>query len=145
MTASEPGPRHSLRGEPLVAGRAAGRALILGEPLSLWGGLDPETGEIVDRRHPQSGQSVSGRILVLPWGRGSSSSSSILLEAVRRGTAPLALLLQESDPILVLGAAVALELYRRAPPVLVLGKDYSRLENGMALELHEDGRIDVRE
>lgn len=103
----------------LVAGRAEGAALVLDEPLSLWGGLDPRTGDIIDVRHPQRGANVTGRILVLPSGRGSSSSSSVLAEAIRAGTAPAAIVLGETDPILALGAIVARELYDRTIPILV--------------------------
>lgn len=93
--------------------------LRLDEPLSLWGGLDPASGTIIDRRHPQCGQRVGKRMLTLTCGRGSSSASSVLLESVRRGTAPAAILLAETDGILALGAAVARELYGTAPPVVV--------------------------
>ena len=62
----------------LVAGTAEGRALVLDEPLSFWGGIDPANGDIIDGRHPQHGANVAGRILVMPSGRGSSSSSSVL-------------------------------------------------------------------
>ena len=72
----------------LVPGTAEGPALVLDEPLSFWGGVDPETGDITDVRHPQHGASVTGRILVMPSGRGSSSSSSVLAESIRAGTAP---------------------------------------------------------
>ena len=58
-------------GRVLVAGEAKGSALVLDEPLSLWGGLDPTTGSIVEASHPQRGASVTGRILVMPSGRGS--------------------------------------------------------------------------
>lgn len=109
----------------LVSGTGNGEPLILDDPLSLWGGLDPHTGEITDRRHPQSGQIVSGRVLILPVGRGSSSASSILLEAVKAETAPTAIITAEADGILALGAVVAQEIYGKAPPVVVLaGKDY---------------------
>ena len=87
-------------GRTLVAGTAEGPALVLHEPLSLWGGLDPGTGEIVEVRHPQRGANVAGRVLVMPSGRGSSSSSSVLAEAIRAGTAPAAIVLGEADPIL---------------------------------------------
>jgi predicted aconitase with swiveling domain len=103
----------------LVAGTAVGRALVLDEPLSFWGGIDPATGDIVDARHPQHGQNVAGRILVMPSGRGSSSSSSVLAEAIRASTAPAAIVLGEADPILALGAIVARELYGKATPVVV--------------------------
>jgi uncharacterized protein len=109
-----------LAARPLVAGEAAGPALVLEAPLSLWGGMDPRTGRVADHHHPQFGATVTGRVLVLPAGRGSSSSSSVLAEAVRLGTAPLAILLAEPDEILVLGALVAEELYGRTCPVLVL-------------------------
>lgn len=103
----------------LLPGSAEGEALVLDEPLSFWGGVDPETGRIVDRHHPQRGEGVAGRILVMPTGRGSSSASSVLAEAIRRGTAPAAIVLAEADPILVLGAMVAEELYGAACPVVV--------------------------
>jgi predicted aconitase with swiveling domain len=109
-----------LAARPLVAGEAAGPALVLEAPLSLWGGMDPRSGRVGDHHHPQFGASVRGRILVMPSGRGSSSSSSVLAEAVRLGTAPLAILLAEPDEILVLGALVAQHLYGRTCPVLVL-------------------------
>ena len=107
----------------LVAGTAEGPALVLDEPLSLWGGLDPETGNIVDTRHPQRGANVTGRVLVLPSGRGSSSSSSVLAEAIRAGTAPAAIVLGEADPILPLGAIVARELYGSSLPIVVVVPD----------------------
>ncbi len=97
-----------------------GAVLKSPEPLSLWGGLNPETGEVIDRRHPSSGACVTGRIWFLPSGRGSSSASSILLEAVRLETAPAAFVLNEIDPILVLGAAVAREMYKRCPAIVLL-------------------------
>jgi hypothetical protein len=103
----------------LVPGTAVGPALVLDEPLSFWGGIDPETGDVVDVRHPQHGANVVDRILVMPSGRGSSSSSSVLAEAIRVGTAPAAIVLGEADPILALGAIVARELYGKVTPVVV--------------------------
>ena len=97
-----------------------GVALVLDEGLSLWGGMDPASGEIIDPHHPQLGVSLTGRIVVMPSGRGSSSSASVLAEAVRAGTAPAAMLLGEPDLILSIGAAVAEELYGVRVPVVVL-------------------------
>lgn len=104
----------------------APRALVLVEPLSLWGGMDPATGELIDAHHPQRGANLSGRVVVMRSGRGSSSSASVLAEAVRAGTAPAAFLLGEPDLILSIGSAVAEELYGVHVPVLVLPPD--RLE-----------------
>lgn len=126
----------------LVRGIGQGRALVLSEPLSLWGGLDPETGEIIDRRHPSSGENVAGRVLVLPAGRGSSSASSILLEAVRTGKAPAGIITAERDPILALGAAVAREMYGAAPPVIVLeAADYRRIVSGREIAITTEGTV----
>lgn len=133
-----------LRGQCLVAGKGQGEALLLTDPLSLWGGLNPETGKIIDQRHPQRGQIVTGKVLVLPCGRGSSSASSILLEAVRLGTAPAAIITHEPDAILALGAVVAQELYGQAPPVLVLPTAaYNRLHSGQFLTVTEDGLVEI--
>ena len=93
---------------------------MLEAPLSLWGGMDPRSGRLSDHHHPQLGATVTGRVLVMPSGRGSSSSSSVLAEAIRLGTAPLAILLAEPDEILVLGALVAEYLYGRTCPIVVL-------------------------
>jgi predicted aconitase with swiveling domain len=112
----------ALQGRSLTVGRGRGVAVVLDEPLSLWGGMDPQTGRLIDRNHPQHGAELSGRVLVMPSGRGSSSSSTILAEAVRAGTTPAAIVLRDPDPILALGALVAVELYGRAIPVVTLGE-----------------------
>ena len=103
-----------------------GRALVLTEGLSLWGGMDPATGELIDAHHPQRGANLAGRVVVMPSARGSSSSASVLAEAVRAGTAPKAILLGEPDLILAIGAAVAEELYGVHVPVIVLPPDDAR-------------------
>jgi uncharacterized protein len=103
-----------------VSTRPTARALVLDEPLSLWGGMDPATGAVIDVHHPQLGAVLTGRAVVMPSGRGSSSSASVLAEAVRAGTAPAAFVLGEPDLILAIGAEVARELYGTAIPVIVL-------------------------
>lgn len=131
-----------IKARVLVRGQAEGPALVLPEPLSFWGGLDPQTGDIIDQRHPALGENVTGRVLVLPIGRGSSSASSILLEAVRVGTAPAAIITAETDAILALGAAVAREMYAAAPPVVVLERPaYDRIKNGSWITLSENGDL----
>jgi len=114
------GRRRELQGRALVAGEAAGPALVLEAPLSLWGGMDPHSGRLSDHHHPQLGATITGQVLVMPSGRGSSSSSSVLAESIRLGTAPLAILLADPDEILVLGALVAEYLYGRTCPIVVL-------------------------
>ena len=107
----------------LAPGHAEGAPLVLDEPLSFWGGVDPETGTITDTHHPQVGASLTGRIVVLPGGRGSSSSSSVLAETIRNGSGPSGLVLGSRDPILALGSLVARELYRRAVPIVAVDDD----------------------
>lgn len=131
-------------GRPLLAGKAAGELLALEAPLSLWGGFDPATGLVIDGHHPQHGECLSGRIVALSAGRGSSSSSSVLAEAIRAGTAPAALLLSEPDGILLIGALVGAELTGRRCPVVVLpASDHRRLRSGDVAELDETGRLAV--
>jgi hypothetical protein len=135
----------SFQAHVLVDGQASGPTLVLAHALSLWGGLDPETGEIIDRRHPNSGDNVSGKVLVLPIGRGSSSASSILLEAVRQGKAPAAIVLAEMDAILALGAAVAREMYDQAPVVVVVEPAvYQQLRTGQTITIDENGIISLQ-
>lgn len=110
----------TVRGRVLVAGEAEGPVLALDEPLSFWGGLDAATGEVVDPHHPQRGRAAAGTVLVMPSGRGSSSSSSVLAEAIRAGAAPAAIVLASGDPIVALGAIVAKELYGAVVPVVAL-------------------------
>ncbi len=112
-----------LTGRALVAGAAEGAVLYSSEPLSFWGGYDAETGEIIDRRHPLSGQVGTGRIMAIPATRGSSTTTAVLLEAIRRGTAPAAFLTRGPDTFLALAAIVAAQLYDRAPPVIALTPD----------------------
>jgi hypothetical protein len=107
----------------LVPGAGQGVPFVLSEPLSFWGGYDPATGLIIDRWHPQHGASLAGRVLMMESGRGSSSGSSVLAEAVRAGTAPAAILMRRRDEIVALGAMVAAELYGHACPVVVIGAD----------------------
>lgn len=119
-----------------------GRALVLDEGLSLWGGMDPATGLLIDARHPQRGASLTGRIVAMPSGRGSSSSASVLAESVRARTAPAAILLGEPDLILSIGAAVAEELYGVVVPVVVLPADeLASIDDGVELRIGPEGVV----
>ena len=134
-------------GQTLAPGRATGTAIVLDEPLSFWGGFDALTGRVTDRRHPQAGRCLSGAIVVMPAGRGSSSASSVLAEAIRAGTAPAGIIMSEPDTIVALGAIVAQELYGLACPVVVLAQaDFATLREGMQLSIDAaDAGASVRE
>ncbi|KGF70451.1 aconitase subunit 2 [Hoeflea sp. BAL378] len=104
----------------LVHGRAAGPVLRLDDPLSFWGGFDSASGKVIDRFHPQHGACLSGAILLMERGRGSSSGASVLAEAIRLGTAPAAILLLDPDAIIATGALVAQMLYGIDCPVVAM-------------------------
>lgn len=126
----------------LVPGRAAGPVLALSEPLSLWGGVDPSSGRIVETRHADYGRSIAGYILAMPAVRGSSSSSSVLAELLRGGVGPLGIVLGEPDEILAVGAVVARELYGVDCPVLLLGPDdYARAASYASMTIDADGSV----
>jgi predicted aconitase with swiveling domain len=118
-------------GRFLVEGPVAGTALVLAEPLSFWGGLDPVTGEIVEANHPQRGDVVTDRVLVMPSGRGSSSSATVLAESIRLGTGPAGIVLGEADEIVAIGALVAEALYGVTTAVFVASRDgYAAIRHG---------------
>ncbi|MGH2738487.1 MAG: aconitase X swivel domain-containing protein [Actinomycetota bacterium] len=125
--------------------RAVGPALVLSEPLSFWGGVDAADGTIIDRHHPQAGETVRGKVLVMPSGRGSSSSSSVLAETIRSGTGPVAIVLAEPDGILALGALVASKLYARTTPVVVVDDaTYRSIASGVEIGIRRrEGGWDV--
>jgi hypothetical protein len=108
---------------PYAPGEGAGAALVLSQPLSFWGGIDVDSGRIIDHSHPHRGASVTGAVLVMPAGRGSSSSASVLAESIRRATGPIAIVLSTADPILTVGALVAGSLYGARCPIVVCGID----------------------
>ncbi len=131
-----------VRGRALVAGSARGPLMRLGAPISFWGGLDPVSGRVADPRHPDFGRTVSGSVLVVPSAIGSSSSSAIMLELLRNGTAPAALVMDRADAILALGVVVAGELgYDGIPVVEVPMDDIASLEDGTLVRVEPDGTI----
>lgn len=109
-------------GRIIHPGTASGTLLVLAEPLSFWGGVDPVSGRITDPRHPQHGTPLDGRVLVMDRAIGSSSSSAIMLELIRNEVAPAAMVLGHTDAILILGILVARELGYPTLPVIEVGE-----------------------
>jgi predicted aconitase with swiveling domain len=105
--------------------------------------VEPATGLIIDGHHPAQGQRVAGRILVMPHGRGSSSSSTVLAEGLGAGTGPLAILLGEPDGILLLGALVARELGLADCPIVVIGAVWQQVRDGDLVSVAADGSVQV--
>lgn len=107
-------------GTAIVTGEGQGPPLLLDEALSFWGGYDASAGRIVESAHPQHGQGMAGRVLLMERAKGSSSSSSVLAEAIRNGTGPSAIVMRERDLIVGLGCIVASEMYGQQVPVVVV-------------------------
>ena len=132
-------------GRAYAPGAARGSALILSERLSFYGGVDAATGEIIDHAHPDRGRIIAGRILVAPGGRGSSSSSSVLAEAIRLETAPAGIVLGHPDPIMVIGCLVARRLYGLSVPIMVCPLDGLADGAPLAMSCDEDGTAWLKE
>ena len=134
----------TLQGRAIVAGRASGEALVSSEPLSFWGGYDHHTGTIIDVHHPLAGAVAAGRILALPSTRGSSTTTAVLLEAVKAGTAPAAIVTTGADAFFALASIVAGEMYARPIPLVALSaEDFARLRTGQHVTVDEDGTLAV--
>jgi len=110
-------------GRLLHPGLATGPVLVLDEPLSMWGGLDPTTGRILDQQHRQAGVIIAGKIVAMPGSRGSSGTPGVLGEALRNGVGPLGLILTKPDVNLIAGALVAEALYGRTCPITLVTSD----------------------
>ena len=124
----------------IIRGDASGELLVSSEPLSFWGGYDAATGEIIDRRHPLQGQNAAGKILAVPSTRGSSTTTQVLLEAIRAGRAPAAIVTTDSDTYIALAAIVADEMYGRVLPIAVVTEaDFATLEGGRRAEVNDTG------
>jgi predicted aconitase with swiveling domain len=95
-----------LTGRIIKSGRAEGVALVSSQPIGFLGGVDPETGVVVESGHPLERQSVAGRVLVFPTGKGSTVGSYTLYRMARKGTAPAAIINAESEAIVAVGAII---------------------------------------
>ena len=127
-------------GRMLVSGVAHGRLLIAEKPISFWGGIDAKTGQIIDTRHDRVGESIAGRIFAFPSEKGSSTASAVLVELLRIGRAPAAVVTASVCPVLALGSLIGTELYGIGVPILQLSSgDIAKLEEGAIVRLTEDG------
>jgi predicted aconitase with swiveling domain len=96
-----------LRGRRIFGGKAKGSAMVSREAVSFFGGVNPDTGVIEEEGHPLQGRSVSGKVLVFPYGKGSTVGSYTLYRMMKTGTAPVAILNRECETIVAVGAIIA--------------------------------------
>lgn len=131
-----------LNGKVVIPGEARGKALVSDEPLSFWGGYDWQTGEIIDRRHNLSGSIAKDTILAIPFTRGSSTTTAVLLEAIRAKTAPAAIITTDIDFFFALASVVADELYASPLPLIALAAtDFAQLQTGDEMTIQKSGEV----
>jgi len=129
-------------GKVTVPGKAHGELLLSHQALSLWGGIDPRTSQIIDQRHDRAGEITSGKVLAIPSEKGSSTGSAVLLELVRIGKAPAAIITCHLAPVLALGAIVARQLYNLSLPIVLVSENaFASLRDGEEAIIDIDGSI----
>lgn len=120
----------------IEAGHAEGKALVSLEPIGFLGGVDPDTGVVIEKGHPLEGQNVAGRVLVFPTGKGSTVGSYTLYRLACHDMAPAAIVNAEADPVVAVGAVIA-----EIP--MVDQVDVSCIHTGDWVEVH-NARVIVR-
>lgn len=111
----------------MVPGIAKGEVLVTSQPISFWGGVDPATGLINDPRHDLFRKSIAGKVLVFPFGKGSSTGSLIMLELARVDKAPAAIVNVRTEPILATGPIVINHFYGKQIPIISLDENSFRM------------------
>lgn len=121
-------------------GTVTAEALVLETPVSFWGGFDPVTGKILESGHPQRGHEISGKVLVMPYAKGSSGTPAGVAESIRVGTGPAAIVLGKPDANIAVGAKVAAQLYGINIPVIVV-----TLEHYMVIQTGQQWHVDTQQ
>ncbi len=120
-----------LKGRIIYKGKAEGEALVTSMPISFYGGVDPNNGIVLEKGHELQGQSVKGKILVFPQGKGSTVGSYTLYRMKKNGVAPAGMINKECETIVAVGAIIG-----EIPCVDKI--DTSKLKTGLKLELENE-------
>jgi len=96
-----------LKGRIIYKGQAEGEALVTSQPVSFYGGVDPATGVVIEKGHELQGQSVMGKILVFPTGKGSTVGSYTLYRMKKSGSAPAGIINRECETVVAVGAIIS--------------------------------------
>lgn len=128
-----------------VYGNVRAELLWANEPMSFWGTVDPQSGLIRDNRHALYMKNMAGKVLAFTTPKGSSGTSLIILEQIRTGCAPAAIINLRSDPVVLTGPIIAKRFYNVDIPVVNLSEeDYAKLEGAKEVEFHDDrDEIDI--
>jgi predicted aconitase with swiveling domain len=96
-----------LKGRIIYKGKAEGEALVTAMPISFYGGVDPNTGVVIEKGHELNGVSIKGKVLVFPQGKGSTVGSYTLYRLKKNGVAPAAMINKETETIVAVGAIIS--------------------------------------
>jgi len=122
-----------MKGRGISKGTGTGELLVSSEPISFLSGVNPETGTVVEQGHPLEGQSIAGRVLAFPYGKGSTVGSYVIYALKQNGLAPAAIINTETEPIIAVGAIIAgIPMIDRLPP------EFSRLPPGTRVTVNGD-------
>ncbi len=128
-----------LKGRKIVGGKAEGELIVSQKPLSFLGGVDPETGIVTDAESDIRGESIAGKILAFPRGKGSTVGSYVLYALKKNGKAPKAIIVGEAETIVATGAIIS-----EIP--MVDGIDVSKLKSGKRVKVDADsGEVEIPE
>jgi predicted aconitase with swiveling domain len=120
----------------VLPGTGDGLLLFTQQAISFWGCVDPVTGNITDKRHELFGESISEKVLVFPFGKGSSTGSLMLLELLRINLAPAAIINVRTEPLLATGPVVGKHFYGKSFPIVNIDEtDFGLLKTGMVAEV----------
>jgi predicted aconitase with swiveling domain len=136
-----------LKGCCVVPGKSEGETIVTSQTISFWGGVDPKTGCISDPRHELFGETVSGKVLVFPFGKGSSTTSLMILELARVDKAPAAIINMRTEPILATGPVVTKHFYGKVIPLMTLDEDkFQMLKTGQhAIVNATEGYVSIKD
>ena len=127
------------------AGEAQGEALVSPEPIGFLGGVDPDTGIVIEPGHPIESQCVTGRVLVFPTGKGSTVGSYTLYRLARNGLAPAAIVNAEADPVVAVGAVIAeIPMVDQVDISAIQNEDWVEVREGEVLVCREKGHRGCR-
>jgi hypothetical protein len=122
-----------LKGRLISKGKAEGEALVTYQPISFYGGVDPNTGVVIEKGHELQGQSMKGKILVFPTGKGSTVGSYTLYRMKKNGTAPAGIINKECETVVAVGAIIS-----EIPCVDKI--DFSKIKTGDKIQI-ENGSV----
>ncbi|MBN1170167.1 DUF126 domain-containing protein [Candidatus Micrarchaeota archaeon] len=118
-----------MKARSISRGKASGEVLVSSEPIGFLGGIDPETGNVMEKGHELEGKNISGKILVFPNGKGSTVGSYVMLQLAKNKKAPAAIVNVSAEPIIAVGAIIS------GIPMVDQPEDISKLKNGQKAEV----------